>query len=374
MKKMLLLMSLIVLLFPALGLAADIRSAEVVKESEEPHNLYLAGERPTVDANVTGDLVVAGGDVTVNGDVEGGVLAAGGTLTINGNVGQSVRIAGGTIKLNGTIGGDLVVFGGDVILDTKSVVTGDVISFAGSLSLKGLVKGDVKKSYAGSISLAGEVAGNVEGSKVDSLRVEPTAVIGGDLAYSSTREADISDDAVIGGDITYNKVQSYEKPNTFGLNLGGAIFGAMIALVTLLVFSYVAPKFAKNVVTGAIEKPAMKLGIGFVTLIVAPVAMMFIAITILGIGIVGYLGLTYAIFIALASTLSALLIGSYAWKFINKGKDLEVNWKTVALGVALVALLKVVPVLGWLVLTLVFLLMFGNLTTMFYGYLKSQRA
>lgn len=373
MKKVLMSLAALVLLVPIFGLAADVRTAEVVAKDEKVSNLYLAGQSPTVDANVTGDLVAAGGTVTVNGDVSGGVIAAGNVL-INGAVAESIRVAGGTVTIDGTVGGDVLVFGGNVSLGTKSVVTGDVLVFGGTLDLKGKVLGSVKNTYVGTVTIAGNVAGNVELARVGKLTVDKAAVVVGTLKYSSQNEATVAGDAKV-GKVEYTKVAATKvQRQSLGSRFGGYLFAALMAFVTLLVFINLLPKFSKKVVNNSVVNSWAKMGIGFLAMVVTPIVLLALLITVLGWGIMGYLGLTYAIFLALTGTLTALLAGSFVWKYFSKGKELELNWKTASIGVVLVALAKLIPIVGWLAAFLVALIVFGTLTTMCYEYIKAQRA
>lgn len=375
MRKFLLSLAVLVLIIPVLGFAAEVKTAELVSKNETPKNLYLAGQNPTVDANVTGDLVVAGSVVTVNGDVSNGVLAAGGTLNLNGNVANNVRVAGGTVNIEGNIGGDLVIFGGNVILGTKSVVSGDVIVFAGTLDLKGSVLGSVKNTYAGDVIIVGNVSGNVQLNQVGTLKLESSAVIGGNLQYSSTTEAVVASDAKVGGNVEYTKVtQSNVQGESLGSKFMGMLFGAVMSFVALLVFISLLPKFATNATNSAIVNPLAKLGIGFLAIVVTPIALLLLLITFIGWGVMGYLFMIYMAFFALTGSLSALLVGSLVWKFIKKEKDLIVNWKTAGIGVVVMAIFKLIPVVGWLAAFVVAMIVFGTLTIMSFDFIKAQRA
>jgi len=374
MKKLLFSIIALVVLVPAFGFAADVRNAEVVTKDENVTNLYLAGQNPSVDANVRGDLVVAGGNVTVNGNVEDGVIAAGGTLNLNGSVGQSVRVAGGNVNVNGTIGGDLIVFGGNVIVGSKSVVTGDVIVFAGNVEIQGLVKGAVKNSAAGTIIIAGTVSGNVELYRVGNVKVTGKAVIDGTLKYSSQNTADIADSAKL-GNVDYTKVAPVNMPKP---NPASIIFGLIVALVmgflALLLVVSLMPKLSKEVINASLVNPWAKLGIGFLALVVTPIVLIMLLITFIGWGVMGIVAMVYFGLITIAGVFSALLVGSYTWKFFSKEKEMQVNWKTVAVGILILAVVKLIPILGWLAVCVVFLIVFGTLTTMGYNYIKAQRA
>jgi len=375
MKKILMSIVAMVLLVPALSLAADVRSSETVTKEEQPHNLYLAGQNPTVDANVTGDLVVAGGTVTVNGNVENGILAAGGTLMLNGTVGENVRVAGGTVNVESVIGGDLVVFGGDVVLGTKSVVKGDLLVYGGTVTVKGEVVGSIKNSYAGSVDISGKVGGNVELAQVDTLNVASSAVIAGNLKYSSRNQASVASDAKVGGSVEYTKVTTTARQSqSMGSRFGGIVFSSLMAFITLIVFINLLPKFSSKVVNQSLVKPWSKMGAGFLGMVVTPIVLLVLLISVLGWGIMGYLATAYFAFFALTGSLSALLIGSYVWKYLRKEAELTLNWKTAAIGVLIAIVLKNIPLIGWLAGLLVGLIVFGTLVTMSLDYIKVQRA
>lgn len=372
MKKVLLSMVALVLLVPVLGFAADVRQAEVVAKDAKVKNLYLAGQNPTVDANVTGDLVAAGANLTVNGDVTGSVLAAGGNLNLNGAVAQSVRVAGSTVNIESVVGGDVIVFGGTVIFGTKSVVNGDVIIMGGTVDMKGKVLGSIKNSYVGNLTLAGAVTGDVSLGQVGTLNVAGTAVVGGVMKYSSQREATVATDAKVGS-VEYTKVSAPAKAG-YGDNAGSIIFGMLMAFVTLLVFIKVMPKFAGSVVHQAVVNPWAKMGVGFLAMFVTPVVMLLLLLTFFGWGVMGYLFMAYGAILALTGTFTALLAGSFVWKYFRKESELTVSWKTAAIGVVLVAAAKMIPVIGWIAAFMVALIVFGTLATMSYEYIKAQRA
>ena len=375
MRKYLLSLVAAVLLIPTLGLAADVRTAEVINKEETPKNLYLAGQNPTVDANITGDLVIAGGTVTVNGNVQNSVLAAGADVRLVGTVGQSVRVAAGTVNVESVIGGDLVVFGGDVILGTKSVVAGDLLVFGGTVTMKGTVLGSVKRGYSGAVIISGKVGGDVNLNDIGTLQIDSAANIQGKLKYSSQAEAAISSEAKVVGGVEYTKISAQSmQPQKFSDRLGSIIIGAVMALISLLIFIKLLPKFSAKVIADVMVDPWKKAGVGFLAIVVTPIILFILLLTFFGWGVMGYLGLAYMTLFAVTGTLSALFVGSYVWKLATKGKDLEINWKIATIGVVILAIIKSIPYVGWIAGALLVLLVFGTLTLMSFSYLKAQKA
>lgn len=373
MRKFLVSLAAVALLVPMFSLAADIRGGEVVSKDEKPNNLYTAGQNPTVDADVTGDLVIAGNTVTMNGSVSGGVLAAGSILTLNGNVSQSVRVAGGTVTINGAVGGDLVVFGGDVLLGSQAIVSGDVLVFAGTLNLQGDVQGSVKSSFVGDVIVSGGVAGNLELKNASTIKIESSAIIGGALKYSSQDEATVATDAKVGA-VEYTKTSTNNNEQSLGNRLGNSLFTALIMLVTLLVFIRLFPNFSKDIVNSSVTNPWMKLGVGLVGMIITPIILLILAFTVFGWGVMGFLGLAYAGVLALTSVMVSLLAGSFVWKYIRKTPELVVNWQAAIIGIVLVGAVKLIPIVGWLLSFALAALSFGALTMKGFEYIKAQRA
>ena len=67
------------------------------------------------------------------------------------------------------------------------------------------------------------------------------------------------------------------------------------------------------------------------------------------------------------------MVGSIVHKWIFKPTEYEVSWKTVLLGVVVVAILKIVPIVGWLVFFAAFLLTAGAVVNIKWGALKEWR-
>jgi cytoskeletal protein CcmA (bactofilin family) len=83
---------------------------------------------------VDGDLVAFSGDVTVDGTVNGDVVAFGGGVTVDGRVDGDILSFSGAVRVNGTVDGDILAFAGPVVVGPEAHVTGDVGSLAGPVT------------------------------------------------------------------------------------------------------------------------------------------------------------------------------------------------------------------------------------------------
>ena len=198
-----LVISLFVVATPLFALTSDGGRTINIREDIDD-NLYLWGGAVSVRSNINGDLFVAGGRFNLNGDIAEDLVAIGAFGYTGGKVGGDVRVTGGVITLNGQVEGEVTVAGGVVIIDTACLIKGDLLVSGGSVNMLGEVEGDLIAS-GGSIEILGDIRGNAEIKNASALNIRNTATIGGDLVYSSGREAGISDGAEIKGDIIFNE-------------------------------------------------------------------------------------------------------------------------------------------------------------------------
>lgn len=368
MKKLMVSLVALALFLPVVAFAADYRTGSV-STNEHVKNLYQSGKTITTDANVSGDLVVAGGDVTVNGNVENNLSAAAGTLNVNGNVGHNARVAGATVNYNGNVGDDLLVFGGTVIINEKSVVNGDLIVAAGMLDLRGTVNGNVRMLGAGTLNLYGTVKGSIDGN-VGALSVKSGAKVGGDINYTSQSSADISKDATVSGTVRYTQAKETSRASIFG----SLFFGILAALVMTLFFVLLFPKSTNEVTQAAFVKPLMNFLIGFAFLFLAPIALIIVAITVLGLKLAFFLGSIYFVAVSVAGAVTAVVVGSWTWKAFRKEKNYPFDWKVATLGVAITSVLMLIPILGWLAVFVAFLITLGALLNQSWKFVQGQKA
>ncbi len=372
--KKLFFVTLALLLMPTLAYAAELRGPNdsndslTVTKTEKVKNLYIAASNVTVDASVSGDLVAAGGDVLINGDVEQSLLAAGGTINVRGSVGQNSRVAGGTITINGPVHQDLVVAGGTVTVGSGAVVSGDLLISGGTVRIEGHIMGQVRAS-GGTVVLDSPVDGNVTVRQVDSLEIGKDAVIKGKLLYSSAKEATVASGAQLTGGIEYTKVaqRSGFDGRIRGLFSAATLISILSTFLLALALLYWLNRLTRPVVEHAYKKMPESIGIGLVTLIVVPVISLILLITLIGMKFAAALGLVYVISVLLGSTLASLLLGSIIMRLVNKSSELKLDWVVALVGAVSGAILMVIPLIGWVILSVLFLAAFGSLIKFIYN-------
>lgn len=347
-----------VALVPAVAMAAQFRAGEDsvrVTDDVINDNLYVAGGDILVDSTVRGDAFVAGGQIEVSGQIGNDLFIGGGNIRVTGPVGEDIRIGGGSIRIENDVAGELMVGGGSVEIAEGAHVAGPVYVGAGQLTIAGTT-GPV---------MAG----------TDSLRVTSTAQVNGDLQYTSANQAQVEEGATITGK-TMRRIppQPPEGKKIAGATLfGGSIIWLIVSLVMLLLYVYVLPNKAKAVSTDWRDTFWFNLLIGFVFLIVTPIAGVVLLISIIGIPLgIGVL-LLYPIALYIGKLVGTVAAGTWLRSLLDKKASGKVDWISAVIGFLGLSLIALVPALGGLVVFVVFLVGLGALVRYDWKLLQDLR-
>jgi hypothetical protein len=367
MKKIFYPVILVAVALPLFASAAVFRTGEKVlipKEESVSENLYVAGGTVNVDASVTGDLVAAGGEVLITGPVSQDALVAGGQIDLRSPVGGDVRVAGGSVKVSGVIGGDLVVAGGQVTLLPGGAVRGSVLVAGGEITLSGPV-GKVE-AVGGKLTVDGEAA-SVSFSGEEVVLGSHAKVLG-DFSYQSAKEATVTEGGVVLGATDWKKpaINESQERNIKALVssffvlriLMGLAFGFLLLLVFRSLSIEVVDSLSRNFWRQTL--------IGFIALVVVPVAVIITFFTVVGIPIGVALLLTYIVLMLLGVTYGALFLGTFVRSKISPGVSV-LDWKSVVIGVLLWSLIELIPFVGWIGLAILFFAGFGATLRVLYA-------
>lgn len=349
-----------------------LRHSKLVEE-----NFYLLGSNISLKGPVDGDLVVAGGNVTSQGSTTEDVMVAGGTLALSGPVGGDARLAGGTVDISGSVGGDLLVLGGNVFIDSATEVGSDVMIAGGQISFKGKTQDQLQISGA-DVFLNGTVAKDAK-IKASSVKLGPDTQIEGDLIYSAPKKAQISEGAEIEGEINYTKTKTSAVGGAGFLGKIKNIFktfrvvNLILSLVSALVVVFIFSNFSKRVAKRGITKLGKNVLLGFATLILAPIAAVVLFASLLG-SMFGFLILAlYLSLIILTQIVTGIIVGALLSTTMNE--KAKVDWQWTIAGVFLVWLLGFLPIVGWFIVFVAFLLALGTLAALSYRMvIKSEES
>jgi len=361
-----------------------------IKGEDITENLFSAGGNIVVDSNVMGDLFSAGGTLNINGDVRDDLFASGGNITVNGKVGGDLRIGGGNINLNSEINGEVMIGGGMVIMGSDTSIKGKTYIGAGYVRIDGTMDKDTQIG-GGTVIVSGIVNGNLVIEAEEEIIIEETAVINGNLLYKSPKEATIKSGSKISGETKYEKItakraavtQEKEVGKIFGMIFGGFVaFKLLFNLVLILIFILAFKNLALSLVADSTEKSGdfwKNLLHGFILFIITPVAFIALAISVIGLPIIAVFGMLYGVLLTLALPLASIILGSLIFrlfgkhKIFSKFKKPHATWVSSIVGLAVLFILCFVPLLGWIINCILYLVALGVLFNRSYKGLLKMR-
>lgn len=305
--------------------------------------------------NPNGDVIRFGEDYT---------LAEGETLQ------GSIAVFGGNIEIqqDATVDGDIALFGGNLMVEESAIINGDIAMFGGNITITGTVNGDIV-IFGGQVLLTSTavVDGNIAtiGGQVSQ---EPGASITGDVTNNTPPTIDVPDVPNPADPTVPNPNVSVNVENPFW-NLMGALGQAIVvAGIGMLLTLFLQPQLER---TGAAiaRQPWTAGGFGLLTVIVVPMAVVFMAITLILIPV---------------SLLVTFLVMPAAWVFgmVALGQEvgdrftraINQSWAPVLstgfgtfLLMLIVCLVSLIPCVGWLPSFLVTLVGLGGVAMTWFG-------
>lgn len=370
------LASIVLLMWLVLGAplapAAQEAGLSVLKRGAIAEDLYVAGGRVDVLAEVDGDVVAGGGRVAVGRRVTGDVMAAGGDVTITGDVLDDVRAAGGLVTLQARIAGDALVVGGSISVLPETVVMGKARLAGGAVEVRGRIDGSLRAA-ARTIRIGGEIRGDVA-LAAQEIEILPGARIAGSLTYRSPREARIDAAAQIGGTVTHHPIRIGDRI----ARLTGAIFWAarIVALLGLMLAGVVLvlmfPGFALASARTIRSDVWKSLGVGFALLVASPAAAGLLVLTGVGAPLGGALLALYFVALLAGFITTALFVGDLGVRLVGREPGRGGRVLAVVLGLIVVGLLRAIPIAGLVIVFAALVLGLG--ATGIHGYRAYARA
>ena len=336
-------------------------------------DLYVAGGLSIISGDVRGDVMVVGGEVSLLGNVTEDISAIGGAVDVIGSVGGDLRVVGGRMEIASRVTDDLVAVGGLVHVLSDAVIVSDATIVAGATFMSGKVNGDLT-IYGDEVEIDGTVRGNVVIKYAKKVTIGEGASIVGNLTYSAKEEIEIPSGAFVGGKINFT-----ETP-TKNIDFGAGIIGIlallfaikfMLLLTAGLVAVLVFKKFSKTIVENSHNRFAKNVLIGFITLLVVPVAAVLIIFTMLGAYVGAVILGAYALMLSVAKVYAGIVAGAFLSKWIKK--EVIVNWKWAVLGIVALQALCIVPIIGALVYIVFMLSAFGSIGVLAYNKMWLNR-
>ena len=321
-----------------------IASGDVVND-----DLYLTGNRITINGVVNGDVLAAGSTVTIDGTVNGDVIVLASTLKFGGEITGSLRTAASTIRIDGNISEDLVVAGSTIDLGNTAEIGRDLIFGASNMKIKSAITRNIL-GIGEKVEFSDVTGGDIS-VEVESLTIASTATIKGNLVYTSDNEVDIRQGAVIEGEIT-RKVPVHDKwysdwTFTPAMKAWAKAIAYLMVLLLGIIIILIAPRKSAEVVSNIQTKPLKSLGWGILVFLVTPIVIVIAILTIIGIPA----GLIVAILYGLLLFVSQLVIGLFIGRWILSRFSVEETKGSLIgglfIGFTLLTLVKLIPWVGF---------------------------
>ena len=355
--------ALSLLLVPLAAEAASFHSGDnyiLGKEEGLTGDLYVAGNSISVEGAVSGDVTVAGSTLLFTGSASQDLQAAGGTLTFIGNVGDDVRAAGGSITLGSSVKGDALLAGGEVTTLPSMLVGGDVAIAAGRALISGTVQGSLRV-HAREVTIDATVSGPVYIS-AEKVTFGPRAVLSGAVTYRSSKQATVVSGATLSGEVIHEPVAPRESTASplYWAKMIGLWFLLKVLMIFLgaLLVSLYYRRAVKGIALRLMDGFGWNALLGFAFLVATPLAAVFLMMTVVGLLFGILVMLVYGAMLIIATLYLPALVGGEIYRYFRREAEMTVSLITIVIGTAALAVLALIPVVGWVV---AFVLMLGSL-------------
>ena len=321
-------------------------------------NIYAAGARVTVEGKAKQDIWAAGALVDIDAETNGDLYAAGSRVNVKGKVTGKARVAGAELKIDAEIGKVLNAAGATIEI-SESAKLADNSSLAGALiEFRGSAE-DNLNLYGDEVVFSGHAFGSVnfEGRKV---HLTENARVEGNLTIRSSEKADISPSATIAGELIQTNILDSMKEDK-GVFAGHGF--ALIISASVFILGLILVIFERGFVEQGISmlrsQPFSSLLWGLVVFFGIPIFVVVSMVTIVGIPIGVAALLTMPFLLLLGYTVAALGVSDWLLNRSGKFKETGQRLLLLAAGVAMFAILRLVPFLGSFLIFLIVLFGLG---------------
>lgn len=332
-----------------------LRSGENVSISEDQvieGDFYSAANIVTVSGEVVEDIVAAGAEITVNGPVGDDALLIAGRTDIHGPIGDDLRVLSAEITIADPVAGDVFIIGGKVNILSTATISGDLIVYAGQVTVEGLVEGNIVGTV-GDLRLDSVVNGGVDVT-VTELVLGDKANISGDVKYVSETLATQSLNAVVGGDLVRSDPIIPGKE----FNLQAILVPVLILLFSVLAWYLVSRKTLSLVVERALLVSPRPIIFGVLGIMFIPLVAGLLIVSMVG-SLVGIaLFIAYLLMLTLSLIAFSAVLGKLLMKLFNKPKE-ELSLVTLVVGVLGVVTLVILPGVGQVMILALVILSHG---------------
>jgi cytoskeletal protein CcmA (bactofilin family) len=346
--------------------------------------LFLASPVLADDAegafDLGGDVYRAGQSVMIDGDPVADVFAAGETLRLSTEATGNVHMAGRYVTIAAPVGGSLYAMGQKVTLDAP--VSGGLSAFGQTVTLRGTLAGN-GRVFGQEVTIDAPVDGSLV---VGGREVRITAPVAGDLVIS-TEELTLASGAIIEGTLTLYEetVGSLEVDESVAAKIERRpvedfredmreieavspwavarrlILGAVAVAVLAGTVAAMAPVTMASMRNAILTDPWRCFGTGFVAQSALIGAGLLVILTVIGALLLPAIWLLAALAWIAGYIVAAYALGVFVLMLAGRGEPDGTSDRVIAAGIGavIVAVLGMIPVLGWIAMLILVLLGVG---------------
>ncbi len=332
--------------FAGLASAQSVKAGETITVSASEtidSMLFAGGTNINIAGIVNGDVYCAGQTITISGTVNGDVICAGQTLTVSGTIDGSVRLAGQTVSITGTISKSATVGAQTLTIDTNAVIGRDLLGGSQTTTINGTISRDIVAG-ANSLTVNGKIDHNIKGA-IESFTVGSAGYIGGDVEYTGSNDPVISSGGSIVGKVTRTAPETETKNTSYApmaFTAGSFVYMLVMMLILGAVLIAMFPRIFREAATKTIEKPGKAFLFGLSASVIAPVLIIMLFVSVVGLPLAVLTILT----MIMLGILSAPFVGYTVGRVILPESKQDI-W-TIMAGISVLVVTFFIPIISYL--------------------------
>ena len=327
-------------IFGGVARAHDVRSADSVtvpKNQVINSMLYSSGNDIKIEGTINGDLFCFGTDIVISGIVLGDIYCFGQNITFTGNASGSVRLAGQNVTYSGKSLGSVSLLASKVTVQNGTDIGRDLLVAASNTTIDGKIGRDA--SIAATNATVSGTIGRDLGGRYRFLTLAPSANVKGSIDYTSQNDLIKSSSTQVGGNISRRDVAAKSGTQLPSIYVFGAYIFISLLIVSLTVV-LIFPKLFTKTTKEISERTGATIGKGLLTLFIAPIVLVAISATLVGIPLAGLAFAAWLVVLFMSGPIFAYYVGHK----VTKGKHSP--FVTMLAGSVIVLLLYLIPIVN----------------------------
>lgn len=376
-KSLIVILAVLFFVTPAYSLVVKTGTSVTIPADEIiDDDLIVFSQTVTIDGTVDGDVYAFARDVAISGTVSGSIFGGGAAVDIDAKSAKTIWAGGGTVEVSGAVENNVILFGGTLAIGKDATIGKDVRAYGGQFDVEGTISGNLKGGV-GTFTMAGK-SGDVT-MRSDKVNIKSGAEIRGDLTVRGEKEPNVEEAATITGETIIEKVEKGDERAFIALAPVIAFFVSFMrivmfvaAIIVGIVIIALSRRYVRRIMDTLMTKPWKSLGIGFLGLIVIPVAIAILFIVLVGYPFAIFGIFMYLILIYLASIFVGLVVGEKIIRLFKKEGDISL-YLSFVVGFVVLFVLGLIPILGFIIKLFVLLFGAGMLLIGTWNVLKEAR-